>query len=211
MGEAKRRDALRSKTGESGMHASKQIFRCYPFPEPEEKKRGNGGLLTLNGFEADSAIADEINRVGAPWAGPMLILDGETLMGAHEGQGLRFGCFQQRGFDWRVADAACGTLTREKLDRLWRVGIFYEPKNCTDDEIELLEYYCDELEIDLYTRDEFIKKGLYRSHWIKYASKWEECLREPCYVIGHNLPFDLGALAIHTGLATRVFRVASRW
>jgi hypothetical protein len=38
---------------------------------------------------------------------------------------------------------------------------------------------------------------------VKYANDWEERLREPCYVIGHNTVFDLGALAIHCGLARK--------
>ena len=47
MGEAKRR----------AMHASKQIFRCYPVPDPEEEgQRWN----VNNEFIADSAIAAEI-------------------------------------------------------------------------------------------------------------------------------------------------------
>ena len=51
-------------------------------------------------------------------------------------------------------------MLARKLDRLWHEGIFDEPKNCTDDEIELLEYYADTLEIDLYTRDEMPFMGL---------------------------------------------------
>jgi hypothetical protein len=82
-------------------------------------------------------------------------------------------------------------------------GIFYEPKNCTDDEIELLEYYADTFEIDLYTRDEFVRKILHRNHFVKYASNWQDRLREPCYAVGHNTPFDLGSLSIYCGLAEK--------
>jgi hypothetical protein len=53
------------------------------------------------------------------------------------------------------------------------------------------------------TRDDFVRKILHRDHYIKYANDWKERLREPCLVIGHNLPFDLGAIAIHSGLAEK--------
>jgi hypothetical protein len=118
---------------------------------------------------------------------------------------LRFGCFQERGwrYDWRVADAASKTLTREKLDTLWHEGIFYEPKNCTPEEIRVLEQYAQDHRLELYERELFIRNILYRSHWVKRATNWKDELREPCLVIGHNLPFDLGALAKHCGLARK--------
>jgi hypothetical protein len=186
------------------MFASKQILRCYPLPDPKEKKEMADGV-DWGLEEADSDIAAGINRVGTPWAGPMLFVDDETLTGAKDGQGLRFGCFQERGLRYRdrVKEAAAGTLTRKKLDTLWHEGIFYEPKNCTAEEIACLKLYAAQYELDLYTREDFIKKIFYRNHYIKYANDWEERLREPCYVIGHNLGFDLGALTIHCGLARK--------
>jgi hypothetical protein len=75
----------------------------------------------------------EIMRVGFPWAGPMLFLDCETLTGAKDGQGLRFGTYQYRGYryDWRVTDAHDETLTREKLDRVWvRTRELHSRGNC---------------------------------------------------------------------------------
>jgi hypothetical protein len=156
------------------MHASKQIFRCYPVPE--KKKKSGGWSLVLRDYEADNEIADEINRVGSPWAGPMLLLDCETLTGAKDGQGLRYGCFQERGYryDWRVANAAAGTLTRNKLDTLWHEGIFYEPKNCTPEEIACLKDYAAKYRLDLYTREEFVKRILYRNHWVKHTDNWDD-------------------------------------
>jgi hypothetical protein len=156
-------------------------------------------------FQASSEVAAEINRIGFPWAGPMLIFDCETLTGAKDGQGLRFGCFQERGwrYDQRVADADAKTLTREKLDTLWHEGILYEPKNCTPEEIKVLKQYAKNRKLELYTREHFVKNILYRSHWVKKAAKWKDELREPCLVIGQNLPFDLGALAMRCGLAIK--------
>jgi hypothetical protein len=118
---------------EQQMHASEQIFRCYPVPAKKKKSgKAKGGpkaraearlylrqaearqslqeyaesfgcVSRSRGFEpefqASSEVAAEINRIGFPWAGPMLIFDCETLTGAKDGQGLRFGCFQERG--WR--------------------------------------------------------------------------------------------------------------
>src|ERR1700730_10224205 len=203
------------------MRASTPLFRCYPVPDKEPDKGDAWRLadfeasspgsrvssscagvapepLEMPGFVADSDIATEIRRVGHPWAGPMLIFDCETLTGAKDGQGLRFGCFQERGrrYDRRVADAAMGRLTREKLDTCWHGGIFYEPKHCTKTEVEVLVEFATKYELDLYTRDEFVRKILHRNHYVKYAANWQDRLREPCYVIGHNLPFDLGALSI---------------
>jgi hypothetical protein len=184
------------------MFATTPLFRCYPTPiEDEDKKRPPEAP-----FEADSAIAAEIARVGHPWAGPIVIFDSETRTDAHGGQQLRFGWFQERGwrYDRRVTDAKAGKLTREKLDTLWNRGIFYEPANCTEDEIEVMENYAMEHDdVEIMTRDEFVRKVLHRNHYVKFADDWKERLREPCLVIGHNLPFDLGTIAIHCGLAEK--------
>jgi hypothetical protein len=94
-------------------------------------------------------------------------------------------------------------LTREKLDTLWHDGILYEPKNCTPEEIKVLKQYAKNSKLELYTREYFVKNILYRSHWVKKAAKWKDDLREPCLVIGQNLPFDLGALAMRCGLAIK--------
>jgi hypothetical protein len=193
--------------GRQMMHTTEQLFRC--FPVPIKKKKTGERPFVFEGhepeFQASSAIAAEISLIGAPWAGPMLIIDFETLTGAHEGQGLRFGSFQERGFryDWRIEDAKTGTLTREKLDRLWHEGLVYEPKNCTPEEIKTLKQYAKDHKLELYTREDFIKKVFFRNHVVKRAANWKNTLREPCLVIGHNLPFDLGALAVHCGLAMK--------
>jgi hypothetical protein len=108
------------------MRASEQIFRCYP--APAKKKKSGSETPAKTGFiepefQASSEVAAEINRIGFPWAGPMLIFDCETLTGAKDGQGLRFGCFQERGwrYDWRVANADAKTphprKTRHTLAR----------------------------------------------------------------------------------------------
>jgi hypothetical protein len=193
------------------MHASRQIVRCYPAPD-KKRKKGLGRWRPVEGcdwkYYGDGSdygvvIANEISRVGFPWAGPMLLFDCETLTDACGGQRLRFGTYQERGYryDWRVNDAMEGTLTREKLDRCWSRGIFYEPANCTDKEIAVLEAYAREHKRELMTRVEFVKHILFRNHWVKRAEEFEDSLREPCLVIGQNLPFDLGCLAIRHGLA----------
>jgi hypothetical protein len=185
------------------MLSSIPLHRCYPKPvkdddEPKQHFEPE--------FKADSEIAAVIARVGFPWAGPMLLFDCETLTDAHGGQRLRFGFFQERGmrYDRRVASAKAGSLTRDKLDMCWSNGIFYEPANCTDEEIEVMEnYVMEHEECSLMTRDEFVRNILHRNHYVKYANDWKERLREPCLVIGHNLPFDLGALSIHCELAAK--------
>jgi hypothetical protein len=193
------------------MRASRQVVRCYPVPDKKPRK-GLGAWRPAEDFNYKTygdgtddgvEVAIEIRRVGFPWAGPMLIFDCETLTSAHGGQALRFGCYQERGYryDWRVRDAHDETLTREKLDRCWSQGIFYEPANCTDREIAILEAYAKEHGRVLLTRAEFVKRVMFRNHWVKRAEEFEDSLREPLLCIGHNLPFDLGALAIHCGLA----------
>jgi hypothetical protein len=184
------------------MFATTPLFRCYPTPieDGDEKKNPTPDPR----FEADSAIAAEIARVGHPWAGPMVIFDCETLTDAHGGQRLRFLFFQERGcrYDRRIDAAKAGKLTRDMLDECWNKGIAYEPANCTEDEIEVLENYALEHDdVELMTRDEFVRKILHRNHYVKFADDWKERLREPCLVIGHNVPFDMGAIAIHCGLA----------
>jgi hypothetical protein len=78
------------------MRASEQIFRCYPAPA---KKKKSGGGAALAGrdiepeFQASSEVAAEINRIGAPWAGPMLIFDCETLTGGERRTGLAIWMF----------------------------------------------------------------------------------------------------------------------
>jgi hypothetical protein len=186
------------------MLSTTPLFRCYPAPIKDEDEQR--GFTPGQSFEADSQIAAEIARIGFPWAGPMVFFDCETRADAHGGQRLRFGFFQERGmrYDLRVAAAKAGKLTRDMLDDPWNKGIFYEPGNCRDEEIEAMENYTMEHdECTLMTRDEFVRKILHRNHYVKYADDWKERLREPCLVIGHNLPFDLGAIAIHCELAKK--------
>jgi hypothetical protein len=193
------------------MRAVEQLFRCFPVPDKKIRldKETKEPYIPPPPEDFDYVMygqhGAEVNRVGAPWAGPMLIFDCETLTGAKDGQGLRFGCFQERGlrFDWKIAAAAAGTLTRDQLDRCWHDGIFYNPKNCTKSEIACMRKYAAEHGIELLAQDDFVKYIVFRNHWIKQAEDYRNSLREPCLIIGHNLPFDLGAIAARCGLAKK--------
>jgi hypothetical protein len=60
------------------MRSSTPLFRCYP--EPIEDDEEAPQLCELEDVLADSDIAAEIDRVGHPWAGPMLIPDCESCL-----------------------------------------------------------------------------------------------------------------------------------
>ncbi len=184
------------------MKLSTQMLRCYTVPDEKPKKpdkrkreRREDGPKK----HANTQLAQIMREIGRPWSGPMLILDCETTTGVHTGQALRFGRFQERGllYSFRVEDARRGTLTREKLDRPRRAGIFYNPATCTEEEIALMKSYAEERRLEFMTRDEFLKRVFYHGWPVK--PKANE--REPKLVIGHNLPFDLGALCERAGLS----------
>lgn len=67
-------------------------------------------------------------------------------------------------------------------------GIFYSPENISKKEEGILINFCDANEIELYTREDFVKDIFY-----------PEVLMAKTLCIGFNLPFDLSRLAIHFG------------
>ena len=159
-----------------------------------------------------NSLATKIAEIGAPFAGYCIIFDTETT--PSDGQRLRFGYFQVRGIhaDRRKRLAKGGQLTRDVLDQVHEHGFFYD-KSLPADEIEILKQSVQTLEryrrvgntpalyewlrqlkaapeLKLLTREEFARQIIAR-----YA-KMEDAL-----FIGHNLAFDLGALAREFGEA----------
>lgn len=179
------------------MKPTTQLLRCFTLPDekkPNKKKRERASKAAKT-----SRIERLVRDVGAPWFGPMVVFDCETMTGPHSGQALHFGFFQERGlkYAYMIEDAQRGTLTRQKLDRLWRKGLFYNPDTCEPDEIEIMERYAKQHGLVLMKRTEFLRRVFYRRHFVKPSSNetW------PALIIGHNLPFDLGALCERAGLS----------
>ncbi len=179
------------------MKPTTQLLRCFTLPDekkPNKKKRERASKAAKI-----SRIERLVRDVGAPWFGPMVVFDCETMTGAHSGQALRFGFFQERGlkYAYMIENAQRGTLTRQKLDRLGREGLFYNPVTCTKAEIEVMERCAKQHNLVMMTRAEFLRRVFYRRHYVKPSSDetW------PALIIGHNLPFDLGALCERAGLS----------
>jgi DNA polymerase III epsilon subunit-like protein len=136
-----------------------------------------------------------------PWFGPMLIFDCETTTGL--GQKLRFGMFQLRGKPYRKLveiakrEKKAGQIVpRSAMDELWKAGLFYDPAICTEDEISLMKTYAETHSMEFMTKEKFTNDVFYKLHYIKAGRNGELPDTLPCMVIGHNLPFDLGALSI---------------
>jgi hypothetical protein len=136
-----------------------------------------------------------------PWFGPMLVFDCETTTGI--GQELRFGWFQERGVNYRnlIEDMRSSKKppTREYMDTLRSEGLFYNPKTCSDDEIETMRTYCAEHNIRFMTLAEFLKDVFHKTYYYKRWNVGEYAQSLPLLVIGHNLPFDLAAISYGAG------------
>jgi len=181
------------------MKPTTQLLRCFTLPDEKKPKKKMRERAPKREAAKMTRIEQLVRDVGAPWFGPMVVFDTETMTGPHSGQALRFGFFQERGLEYAymIEDARRGTLTRKKLDRLWREGLFYNPDTCTDGEIDVMKRYADQHGLVLMTRAEFLRRVFYRRHFVKPSSDetW------PALIIGHNLPFDLGALSERAGLS----------
>jgi hypothetical protein len=157
-------------------------------------------------------LGGKIKSVGAPHEGYCIIFDTETT--PSDGQRLRFGYFQVRGLsaDQRKRLAKRDQLTREALDHVEEHGFFYD-EDLPSDEIEVLKRSASILEryrlcgnasepyqwlralqdappLKLLTREQFAREIIAR-----------HATMEDAMFIGHNLAFDLGALARKFGPA----------
>jgi hypothetical protein len=188
-----------------------QLLRAFPVPDAKKKKNGGRRSSPIGGRQRAKTPAaeqreemEEIKRLlgpaAWPWFGPMLIFDCETTTGI--GQELRFGMFQERGENYRnlVENMRFnGKPTREYMDRLRSEGLFYNPTICSDVEIETMRSYCGTHDIRFLTLDQFLKEVFYKAYYHKRWNDGEPALTLPVLVIGHNLPFDLGAISYGAG------------
>ena len=140
------------------------------------------------------------------WGGQTLTFDTETL-DVDRGQIARFGVAQLRGMRYHelveFMQRNNRPPIREELDALRETYIFYHRDNLAvdgedvDDAIATLKVHCDKHGYKLITQAEFVNE-VFLKHWY---IKMDERIPMPIMIIGHNLPFDIGALAVHTGFS----------
>ena len=135
-----------------------------------------------------------------PWFGPMLIFDCETTTDI--GQQLRFGVFQERGLNYRdlvERKRLNGRIKREDMDEQRSEGIFYNPAACSETEIETMRAHAEKHGLRFLTLEKFVYTVFYRLYYYKRWREGDPPLTMPMLVIGHNLPFDLGAISFEAG------------
>ena len=179
-----------------------QMLRAYTEPAASYEKKPR---KEKSEFEKQLEDMEEVRAAlgphAWPWFGPTLIFDVETH--TRVGQPLRFGVAQIRGKTYRhlmeLGKKYKRNVPREIMDELWKEVLFYDPAHCEDFEIDLLKAYAEKHGLECKKREDFVRDDFYRLYSIKSGKKGELSETLPCMVIGHNLPFDLGALSIRSG------------
>jgi hypothetical protein len=179
-----------------------QMLRAYVEPTDNyERKPRKEKTEFEKQLEDMELIQKKLGPQAWPWFGPTLIFDVETH--TRVGQPLRFGVAQVRGKTYRqlmeLGKKYKKNVPREIMDAPYKEVLFYEPTNCEELEIELMAGHAEEHGLEFITREDFVRKEFYRLYSIKSGKKGDLSETLPCMVIGHNLPFDLGALSIRSG------------
>ena len=179
-----------------------QMLRAFTEIDPP-KRKGPGRRGKSPRDEQKMEMA-EINRLlgpdAWPWFGPMLIFDCETTTDI--GQKLRFGVFQERGLTYRdlvERKRRNGRVMREDMDEKRSEGIFYNPATCSETEIEAMRVHAEKQGLRFLTLEKFLYAVFYRPYYYKRWREGDPALTLPMLVIGHNLPFDLGAISYSAG------------
>jgi hypothetical protein len=180
-----------------------QMLRAFIETDaPKAKALGlkrSGGPLAAQRMEM-AEIERLLGPDAWPWFGPMLIFDCETTTGI--GQKLRFGVFQERGLNYRdlvERKRLNGRITREDMDEQRSEGIFYNPATCSELEIETMRVHAEQYGLRFLTLEKFLHTVFYRLYYYKRWREGDPPLTMPMLVIGHNLPFDLGAISYDAG------------
>ena len=173
-----------------------QMLRAFIETDaPKTKGPGPGRKSPLAAQKMEMAdIERKLGPDAWPWFGPMLILDCETTTDV--GQKLRFGVFQERGLNYRdlvERKRRNGRITREDMDEQRSEGIFYNPATCSETEIETMRAHAEKHGLRFLTLEKFLYTVFYRLYYYKRWRDGDPALTLPMLVIGHNLPFDLGA------------------
>ena len=132
-----------------------------------------------------------------PWPGHALIWDVETNGFEHK---ARYGAYELIGtpilqlkamIEAGFSDEELRSVIRRSVER----GLFYDPDRCQPAEIETMQRFVEEckLPLRLRTLQEFKNEVFYRRH-----DGERKGLNMPTLLVGHNPPFDFGAIAIHS-------------
>ena len=190
------------------MHPLTQMLRAFTWPDQYERKPRKDGRSREKGKSPFEQQLDDLNAVQEalgpeawPWFGPAIVLDTETH--TRVGQPLRYGVAQIRGWNYRnlveFAKKYKGKVPRSIMDEVRREILFHEHDECTDAEKVVMRRYAAQHNMIFMTREEFVAKEYYKLYYIKSGRNGELPETLPAMVIGHNLPFDLGALALRAG------------
>jgi hypothetical protein len=175
-----------------------QMLRAFIETDPPKRKGpGRRGKSPRDEQRIEMAEIERLLGPDAwPWFGPMLIFDCETTTDI--GQKLRFGVFQERGLNYRdlvERKRLNGRVTREDMDEQRSEGIFYNPAICSEAEIETMRAHAETNGLRFLTLEKFLCTVFYRLYYYKRWREGDPPLTMPMLVIGHNLPFDLGAIS----------------
>jgi hypothetical protein len=135
------------------------------------------GSVDRNPIERD--IAQRLRATGGAWGKHVLIFDDETDTGVSSGQRLQFGAFQLRGLRYPerikvLEEYERGEVklieAKEKLKRLWRWGLFFDPDNVSAAERAVLEKFVATFnrmfpkkpDLQSLDRETFLKEVFYR-------------------------------------------------
>ena len=173
-----------------------QMLRAFIETDAPKTKQSHGKKTPRDIQRMEMAeIKPLLGRDAWPWFGPMLIFDCETTTDI--GQQLRFGVFQERGLNYRdlVERKRHNGITREDMDEKRSEGIFYNPSTCSESEIETMRVHAQKNGLRFLTLEKCLYTVLYRPYYYKRWREGDPALTLPMLVIGHNLPFDLGAIS----------------
>jgi hypothetical protein len=179
-----------------------QMLRAFIETDPPKRKGpGRRGKSPRDEQKIEMAEIERLLGPDAwPWFGPMLIFDCETTTDI--GQKLRFGVFQERGLNYRdlvERKRLNGRIAREDMDEQRSEGIFYSPATCSEAEIETMCAHAEKHGLRFLTVEKFLYTVFYRLYYYKRWREGDPALTLPMLVIGHNLPFDLGAVSYSAG------------
>ncbi len=81
------------------------------------------------------------------------------------------------------------------MDEQRSEGIFYNPVACTETELQTMCAHAEKRGLQLLTLEKFLYTVFYRLYYYKRWRDGDPALTLPMLAIGHNLPFDLGAIS----------------
>jgi hypothetical protein len=177
--------------------AAEILFRQKRFEEKMDVDKAEANF--------QRAVLADLRRDIPGYDGQKLVFDTETT-DSRWGQAMRFGAAHVIGMSYHeIADfrhTRGRWPTREETEAVRYTVMFYRPDRLEavdggsyKNAIRLLRRYADQKNYKLMTRERFNREIVFGFDYIKGT------IPLPKIVIGHNLPFDIGALAVKWGLA----------